>query len=91
MDVEEQNFVNFLEKAIKNDLSFVIIGGLALLLHGIARHTQDVDIWIEPSESSKNKFIQTLLDIGYSNEEISQGTNYDVRFTNYKYFNISSL
>ncbi|GAB2628906.1 hypothetical protein GCM10027035_23510 [Emticicia sediminis] len=46
MDLEDSEFLRFVESANANNLKFVIIGGMALNLHGIMRHTKDADIWI---------------------------------------------
>ena len=35
------------------------------------RATQDMDIWVEPSNENKIHFCQVLLDIGYTEDEVS--------------------
>lgn len=71
MDLENLQFLAFVEKAHAHQLNFLIIGGLALNLHGIARNTQDVDVWLEPTNESKARLLNTLLDLGYSEGEMA--------------------
>jgi len=49
MDLEDLQFSTFIQKAQLHQLNFLIIGGLALNMHGIARNTQDADVWLEPT------------------------------------------
>ncbi|MFN3850528.1 MAG: DUF6036 family nucleotidyltransferase [Spirosomataceae bacterium] len=72
MDLEDSEFLRFVESANKNDLKFMIIGGMALNLHGILRHTKDADIWIRPSNDNKLRFLKTLLAIDYTENEIAE-------------------
>src|SRR5215213_7787329 len=40
--------VSPLVKALSARARVLIVGGVAVILHGLSRHTKDVDIWIEP-------------------------------------------
>jgi len=69
MDLEDLQFSTFIQKAQLHQLNFLIIGGLALNMHGIARNTQDADVWLEPTNENKIRLLKTLLDLGYTEEE----------------------
>lgn len=71
MDLEDLQFLAFVKKAQLNELNFLIIGGLALNMHGIARNTQDADVWLEPTNENKSRLLKTLLDLGYTEDELS--------------------
>ncbi len=71
MDLENLQFLAFVEKAHVHGLNFLIIGGLALNLHGIARNTQDADVWLEPTNENKIRLLNALLDLGYTEEEMA--------------------
>lgn len=77
MDLENSEFMRFVESANKNNLMFMIIGGMALNLHGIMRHTKDADIWIRPSNENKLLFLKTLFDIDYTEDEIAEISEQD--------------
>lgn len=71
MDLEDLQFLAFVKKAQIHELNFLIIGGLALNMHGIARNTQDADVWLEPTNENKSRLLKTLLDLGYTEEELA--------------------
>ncbi len=72
MDLENDEFKSFTEHAVRNDLRYIVIGGFAMYLNGLARNTEDVDIWIEPTTLNGHRFIRTLLGMGYTNDELDQ-------------------
>jgi predicted nucleotidyltransferase len=71
MDLEDSEFLRFVGSANANNLKFMVIGGMALNLHGIMRHTKDADIWIRPTNENKALLLKTLLDIDYVEAEIA--------------------
>jgi hypothetical protein len=46
------------------------IGGYAVNYYGYHRATEDLDIWIAPTEQNKGCFLNTLLCMGYTQSEI---------------------
>ncbi len=78
MDLENSEFLRFVESANANNLKFMVIGGMALNLHGIMRHTKDADIWIRPTNENRALFLKTLLGIDYTEDEIA-----DIREQNF--------
>ena len=49
----------------------MLIGGLAVNFHGVSRNTHDMDIWLAPTNQNRDQFYNVLLDLGYTEEEIS--------------------
>lgn len=45
---------------------YVVIGAAAFPVHGYARATMDVDIFIEPTEANAGKVLRALLQFGYT-------------------------
>ena len=45
---------------------YVVVGGLAVVLHGYARLTADVDIVVDLAPEPARKFIMTLVDLGFA-------------------------
>ncbi|MFI5186729.1 MAG: hypothetical protein ACHQF0_08400 [Chitinophagales bacterium] len=81
MDIEYSEFVLFLICAKKNNLRYMCIGGYAVNYYGYHRVTEDLDIWIAPTNENKFSFLSTLLCMGYSENEISYIKEED--FTSY--------
>lgn len=48
----------------RNDVRYVVIGGIAAVLHGVPRATFDLDILIEASPANVQKLLNALLEVG---------------------------
>ena len=48
----------------QNDVKYVVIGGIASILHGVPRATFDLDILIEATPENAKRLLQALLDAG---------------------------
>ena len=88
MDLENDEFKLFTEHAVRNDLRYIVIGGFAMYLNGLARNTEDVDIWIEPTAPNGQQFIRTLLGMGYTDDELNQVKSLD--FTQPQVFGLNN-
>ena len=66
MDIE-----SLLRLLKENKVKFVIIGAMAFPIHGYARATLDVDIFIEPSLRNAKKTLKALKEFGYDVEEVT--------------------
>lgn len=58
---------SFCDVLNKNDVKYVLIGGCAIILHGLERPTYDIDFLIENSKENVDKIRNTLL--SYLNED----------------------
>jgi hypothetical protein len=72
MDIDNPEFLLFLSCAGKNNLRYMCIGGYAVNYYGFHRATNDMDIWIAPTNENKDCFLNTLLCMGYSESEITE-------------------
>jgi len=54
----------------KNRVKYVIIGGVAAILHGVPRMTGDIDIFIEPGPENARRMLNALGDLGYETSEL---------------------
>lgn len=48
----------------KRQVRYVVIGGIAAVLHGVPRATFDLDILIEPTPDNAQRLLDALLDAG---------------------------
>mgnify|MGYP003423033679 FL=1 len=81
MDIENEEFLLFLQCARQNNLRYMCISGYAVNYCGYHRATQDMDIWIAPTNENKVCFLNTLRCMNYSDQEIAIIKNED--FTTY--------
>ena len=70
-DIEDEFFVSFLSAMQKRHVRYMLIGGIAVNFHGYSRNTQDMDIWLAPTNENRDIFYKVLIDLGYTEEEIS--------------------
>jgi len=49
----------------KNKIKYLVIGGIAVNLHGLHRFTKDLDLIIDLSNNNLIKFIDTIGKLGY--------------------------
>lgn len=66
-------FIEILKALEKEDVEYALIGGVALILYGMNRVTQDVDIFIDPGETNVKKLRKALSSI-YRDAEIEEIT-----------------
>jgi predicted nucleotidyltransferase len=52
MLLQEPDLQDFLNAFNKSEVKYLIVGGAAVILHGYARTTVDLDIWVEKSEEN---------------------------------------
>ena len=53
---------------IKHRVSFILIGGYAVIHYGYERTTGDMDIWLQLSNENRDKLVSALADFGISDE-----------------------
>ena len=81
MDIENEEFLLFLKCAQVHQLRYLCIGGYAVNYYGFHRATDDMDIWIAPTNENKSCFLNTLKCMHYTDDEIASIKNED--FTTY--------
>lgn len=47
------------------NVRYVVVGGVAVVLHGVVRLTMDLDLYVELSEDNLIKFVNALTSLGY--------------------------
>ena len=71
MGILNHEFRLFLICARKTNLKYLVVGGYAVNFHGYARNTRDMDVWLQPSKENQIAFIQTLLCMNYTEQEVT--------------------
>jgi len=69
-DIEDQFYIDFLTAMQNHKVRYMLIGGVAINFHGVNRTTQDMDIWLAPTNENRDLFYNVLLDLGYTEEEV---------------------
>jgi hypothetical protein len=76
----------FLKKLINAHVEFIIIGGYSVIFHGYRRTTGDMDIWLKPDNTNKEKLLTVLRQMDFDDADIELVENLD--FTTHIAFNI---
>ena len=59
-----KDFEDLLYMLDKQQVKYLIIGGLAFIYHAKPRYTKDLDLWIDPSPLNIKKANRALIDFG---------------------------
>lgn len=65
---------------VKHNVSFMLIGGYAVIYHGYERTTDDMDIWLQLGNDNKEKLLKALEEFGITDDGIAELRKMD--FTN---------
>lgn len=50
----------------EKNVRYVVIGGIALVLHGVLRMTVDLDLIIDLEEGNIDRFLSAMKSLGYN-------------------------
>jgi predicted nucleotidyltransferase len=78
--------VGLLKNLIDAKVDFIIIGGYSVIFYGYMRTTGDLDIWLKPDNSNKEKLITALAKTGLDEDFLEQVSKSD--FTKHQAFSI---
>jgi hypothetical protein len=75
--VEFDGLLRLIEALNRQEVEYIVVGGIALGLHGLTRATQDVDIFVRPSEENIDRLRAALRSI-WNDPDIEQITAEDL-------------
>lgn len=67
-----RDFVEMLSALCEERAEFLLVGALALAVHGRPRATGDMDLWVRPSPENARRVIAALRRYGAPMEQISE-------------------
>ena len=63
-NIFHDDFRDFIQ-ALNNQLvEYILVGGYSVILHGYARNTGDMDIWVNPTKENYNKLVKSFQEFG---------------------------
>jgi hypothetical protein len=65
MDVMDENLLNFWKSLNHFNVDYIMVGGLAVNLHGFSRTTNDIDIWIKDVTENRKQLGLVFSQFGY--------------------------
>lgn len=70
-----QEVEGFFKILNRNGVRYLIIGGVAVNIHGYTRATGDLDIWYEPSAGNFSKLLQSIREYGFDTSDLEKRTD----------------
>lgn len=61
----DKDYIDFIAILNKYDVKYVLVGGLAVVIHGHFRTTKDMDIFYEGSEENAKKVMNSINEFGF--------------------------
>jgi hypothetical protein len=65
MDVFDEDLLHFWKLMDAEKVHYIMVGGVAVNLHGYLRTTADVDVWIDDTVENRANFGRVLTALGY--------------------------
>ena len=59
-----EDFRDFLSALLAAEARFLVVGAHALAVHGVMRATEDIDVWVAPSEENAQRVWRAIHDFG---------------------------
>ncbi len=73
MNNQLKNFLRVLAALDKQKVQYILVGGVAVILHGIERFTRDIDIFVKMDDKNIERLRKALLSI-FEDESIEEIT-----------------
>ena len=79
MDILIPEFKQLLLLLNKHKVSYMLIGGYAVIYYGYQRNTTDMDIWLLPSNNNRDKLLPALKEFGIKQDSLQlvSGLNFN--------------
>jgi len=71
MSALNDDWRDFLAALDANRVEYMLVGGVALGVHGHVRYTRDLDVWFRGTEQNAERLIAALRDFGFKDLEVS--------------------
>ena len=69
--ISNPDFIDLLRELNKEEVRYVLVGGLAVIFHGHFRSTKDMDLYYEATEENVSKIIQAIKAFGFGSLNFS--------------------
>jgi predicted nucleotidyltransferase len=67
----KKDYSDIIKIFLEENVTFLLIGGISMNLHGYVRATKDLDLWVQASKENAPKIIKALAKFGAPMKDIS--------------------
>ena len=71
MSALNDDWRDFLAALDANQVEYMLVGGVALGVHGHVRYTRDLDVWFRGTEQNAERLICALREFGFNDLQVS--------------------
>lgn len=86
MNLFIESHQELLRLLLEGNVNFIVIGGYSVIYHGYKRTTGDVDIWLEPDSSNRDRLVKVLESMEFDANDLLAISEQD--FTRHLVFSI---
>ncbi len=86
MDILLPEFKQLLLLLNKHKVSYMLIGGYAVIYYGYERNTTDMDIWLKADNENRDKLISALREFGILQDDLNTLSAHDFNKTQMFFF-----
>lgn len=81
-NIFNEHFRDFIKALNDNKVEYVLVGGMAVILHGYVRGTGDMDVWVNKTKDNYGKLVKAFVQFGMPvfdmTEDAFLGNEFDV-------------
>ena len=81
-NIFNEHFKDFIKALNDNKVEYVLVGGMAVILHGYVRGTGDMDVWVNKTKDNYRKVVKSFAQFGMPvfdmREDAFLGDEFDV-------------
>ncbi|MBP6688260.1 MAG: nucleotidyltransferase [Lacibacter sp.] len=81
-DIFNEHFREFIQALNEHEVEYVLVGGMAVIIHGYVRGTGDMDVWVNKTKENYSRLKKAYRQFGMPlfdmTEENFLGDEYDV-------------
>lgn len=63
-NIFNDDFRDFLKAVNDKEVEYILVGGMAVILHGYVRGTGDMDLWVNKTEANYKKIVKAFNAFG---------------------------
>ena len=63
-DLFNEHFRDFIQALNEHQVEYVLVGGMAVILHGYVRSTGDMDIWVNKTKLNYQRLVKAYMQFG---------------------------
>src|SRR4051812_35909240 len=79
-DFFNEDFRDFLKVCNERNVEYILVGGMAVILHGYVRTTGDMDVWVNRTKENYQKIAEAFSDFGMSLFDMTESNFLSDRF-----------